>query len=201
MWHPAPLWLAPSWRGQTDRQSRAQSHPLCPVAEGRGISVSPELVLPTHLWGLQGEGRNTAWTCLQSWFVEHPGCLRGLLLPQSSWGRQEAGVLPRERELKSFWVPGPRGLVWLGSASHSPQGLHPRRSLVLMPASRLWLQASPTPGAERAPGRPCESQPASARHARPALGAELRVGATRPLSPLRTGWEWLRLGWDLALES
>ena len=41
--------------------------------------------------------------------IQH--CLRGMFLsPQSSWGWQEAGRLPRERELKSFlclWAQGP----------------------------------------------------------------------------------------------
>lgn len=32
----------------------AQIRPLCSMAEGRGISVRPELALPAHLWGCKG---------------------------------------------------------------------------------------------------------------------------------------------------
>lgn len=57
-------------------------------------------------------------------------------------GGQEAGRLPRDRQLESFlclWAQGP---CQPGLASHSPQGLHPKRCLALLPASAHVLPPS-----------------------------------------------------------
>lgn len=62
-------------------------------------------------------------------------------------GGQEAGRLPRDRQLESFlclWAQGP---CRPGLASHSPQGLHPKRCLALLPASAHVLP--PSSSAER----------------------------------------------------